>query len=235
MELEHSLSGGDVVHHRLAQLQVGFNNAYLHHENTDYTDPGAPYSYSFANGVPNQITYRIVPRTIKVNVDYDFGVFAQDRWTIGRWTLAGGIRYDAFANSYPEQSIAPTVLAPALNIRFDEVDNLKWKDITPKMGATYDLFGNGRTALKVTLNKYSKAWERPGPAVSPTCRTCRIHQPVEHPDDPSLDRQWSEWRNRQRLFRSATSRTTTRTASAERCSMPGPLAISTRPRPTIPI
>jgi hypothetical protein len=150
------------IHYRAAMsyitgshsFKVGFNNAYLHHENTDYTDPGAPYSYSFANGVPNQITYRIVPRTIKVNVDYDFGVFAQDRWTIGRWTLAGGIRYDAFANSYPEQAIAPTVLAPALNIRFDAVDNLKWKDITPKMGATYDLFGNGRTALKVTLNKY---------------------------------------------------------------------------------
>jgi hypothetical protein len=135
-------------------FKVGFNNAYLHHENTTYTDPGAPYSYNFANGIPNQITYRIAPRTIAVNVDYDFGVFAQDRWTIGRWTLQGGVRYDAFKNSYPEQSLAPTVLAPTLNIRFDKIDNLNWKDITPKMGATYDLFGTGRTALKVTLNKY---------------------------------------------------------------------------------
>ena len=52
------------------------------------------------------------------------------------------------------QSIAPTVLAPNLNVRFDEIDNLSWKDIKPKMGATYDLFGNGKTALKFTLNKY---------------------------------------------------------------------------------
>jgi hypothetical protein len=135
-------------------IKVGFNNAYLYHENTTYTDPSAPYSYTFANGVPTQLTYRIAPRTVKVNVDYDFGLFAQDRWTIGRWTLQGGIRYDAFANSFPAQSIEPTVLAPNLNVNFDRIENLNWKDITPKMGATYDLFGNGRTALKVTLNKY---------------------------------------------------------------------------------
>jgi hypothetical protein len=135
-------------------FKVGFNNAYLHHENTTYTDPSAPYSYTFANGIPTQITYRVAPRTIAVNVNYDFGLFAQDRWTVGRWTLAGGIRYDAFKNSYPEQSLTPTALAPNANIRFDEIDNLNWKDITPKLGATYDLFGNGKTALKVTLNKY---------------------------------------------------------------------------------
>jgi hypothetical protein len=150
------------IHYRFAasyitgshNFKVGFNNAYLHHENTTYTDPTTPFSYNFANGVPNQITYRITPRTIAVNVDYDLGFFAQDRWTIGRWTLSGGVRYDAFANSYPPQAIAPTTLAPNLNVRFDKIENLKWKDITPKMGATYDLFGNGRTALKVTLNKY---------------------------------------------------------------------------------
>jgi hypothetical protein len=150
------------IHYRFAasyitgshNFKVGFNNAYLHHENTDYTDPGAPFSYNFANGIPNQITYRVTPRTIAVNVDYDLGFFAQDRWTIGRWTLQGGIRYDAFANSYPPQALAPTILAPNLNVRFDKIENLKWKDVTPKMGATYDLFGNGRTALKFTLNKY---------------------------------------------------------------------------------
>ena len=135
-------------------FKVGFNNAFLHHENTTYTDPSAPYSYTFANGTPTLITYRVTPRTVKVNVDYDFGLFAQDRWTVGRWTLSGGVRYDAFKNSYPEQSISPTVLAPSASASFPKIDNLSWKDITPKMGATYDLFGNGRTALKVTLNKY---------------------------------------------------------------------------------
>jgi carboxypeptidase family protein len=150
------------IHYRAAvsyitgshNFKVGFNNAYLHHENTTYTDPSAPFMYSFANGVPNQLTYRITPRTIAVDVPYDFGVFAQDRWTVGRWSLAGGIRYDAFKNRYPEGGLAGTFFGRNLNVQFPEQDNLSWKDITPKLGATYDLFGNGKTALKVTLNKY---------------------------------------------------------------------------------
>ena len=135
-------------------FKVGFNNAYGHHENTSYTDPTTPYTYVFANGVPTQLVYRIAPRTVAVNVDRDLGVFAQDKWTVGRWTLSGGVRYDHFKNSYPPQAIAPTALAPSLNVRFDTIQNYSLHDITPKLGATYDLFGTGKTALKVTFNKY---------------------------------------------------------------------------------
>lgn len=150
------------IHYRAAvsyitgshNFKVGFNNAYGYHQNTIYTDPARPYSYTFANGVPSGITYRIVPRTVKVTVNRDLGLFAQDRWTIGRWTLQGGIRYDNFKNSFPETAIAGTFFGRNLNVVFPKTDNLHWHDITPKMGATYDVFGNGRTALKVTLNKY---------------------------------------------------------------------------------
>jgi hypothetical protein len=150
------------IHYRAAvsyitgshNFKVGFNNAYGHHENTSYTDPTTPYFYNFANGVPTQLTYRIAPRTVAVNVDRDLGLFAQDKWTVGRWTLSGGIRYDTFKNSFPPQAIAPTALAPNLNVQFDTIENYRLHDIAPKMGATYDLFGNGKTALKVTLNKY---------------------------------------------------------------------------------
>jgi hypothetical protein len=134
-------------------FKVGFNNAYLHHENTTYTNPATEYYFNFANGAPSQVVYRI-PRTVAVDVDYDMGLFAQDRWTVGRWTLAGGVRFDAYKNHFPESSISPTFLAPNLNVSFPKIDNISWKDVTPKLGATYDLFGNGKTAVKVTLNKY---------------------------------------------------------------------------------
>jgi hypothetical protein len=39
-------------------------------------------------------------------------------------------------------------------VTIPRTDQLAWKDLTPKMGAAYDLFGDSRTALKVTLNKY---------------------------------------------------------------------------------
>jgi len=135
-------------------LKVGFNNAFLHHENTTYSSPATPYSYGFTSMVPQSITYRIVPRTVEVNVNRDMGLFVQDKWTTGRWTLAGALRFDSFKNSFPAQSISGTFFGRNLNVSYPELDNLSWNDVTPRLGATYDVFGNGKTAVKVTLNKY---------------------------------------------------------------------------------
>ena len=133
-------------------IKVGFNNAWGHHENLTYAN--TPFSYGFNGLSPVSVTLRAVPFNQQVDVDADLGIFAQDRWTINRWTLAGGIRYDHFANSYPDQELGPGPFTPNRNIFYPKRDNIKWHDITPKMGATYDLFGNGRTALKASLNKY---------------------------------------------------------------------------------
>ena len=113
-------------------FKVGFNNAFLHHENTTYSSPATPYSYSFTSMVPTAITYRIVPRTVEVDVNRDLGLFVQDKWTTGRWTLSGAIRLDSFKNSFPEQAIVGTFFGRSLNIQYDEIDNLSWNDITPQ-------------------------------------------------------------------------------------------------------
>jgi hypothetical protein len=135
-------------------FKVGFNNAYGHHENTTYSSPAAPFSYNFTSLVPQAIVYRIVPRTVEVNVNRDMGLFIQDKLTTGRWTLSGALRYDSFKNSFPAQGISGTFFGRNLNVQYNELDNLSWNDLTPRLGATYDVFGNGRTALKASLNKY---------------------------------------------------------------------------------
>ena len=117
--------------------------------------PGAiPYAYRFNQGVPNLITLYGYPLETTYRTNSDSGIYVQDKWTTGRMTLSGGLRFDHFSNSSPESVAGPTLLLPTRNIVFPATDGVNFKDLTPKLGAVYDLSGDGRTALKVSLNKY---------------------------------------------------------------------------------
>ena len=53
----------------------------------------------------------------------------------------------------PAQEVAATRFLPARS--FPRVDNLpNWKDISPRVGAVWDVFGNSRTALKFNFARY---------------------------------------------------------------------------------
>ncbi len=133
-------------------FKVGFNRTHGFLEEYQYAMN--PVSYRFNFGVPNQITLMNRPYTAKSNMDNDFGLFAQDRWTMDRLTLNLALRFDAFQTSFPEQTVGSAPLVPTRNITFPETENLNWKDVTYRTGLVYDLGGNGKTAIKVALNKY---------------------------------------------------------------------------------
>jgi hypothetical protein len=114
----------------------------------------SPVSYRLRGGVPNRITERALG-SWRANVGADLGLYAQDRWTRNQLTLNYGLRYDYFTSSYPEQRIGPTTLAPSRNITFPAQPGLgALHDLSPRLGAAYDLFGDGKTAVKVSLNRY---------------------------------------------------------------------------------
>ena len=37
-------------------------------------------------------------------------------------------------------------------------EGVHWSDITPRIGVAYDVFGNGKTAVKFNLGKYMQAF-----------------------------------------------------------------------------
>ena len=115
---------------------------------------GADYEALLLNGMPDSVRYLAFPYTSHQDV-LKLGAFAQDQWTIDRLTVNLGVRYDSIDTSYPDYDLAATGILPARS--FPGADVLSWKDFSPRMGLAYDVFGDGRTALKASLSRYVQA------------------------------------------------------------------------------
>jgi hypothetical protein len=79
--------------------------------------------------------------------------YAQDQWTLNRLTLQGAVRFDHPWSWFPEQVEPAGRFFPGAT--FPRTDGVTgYNDITPRMGAAYDVFGNGKTAIKLNAGKY---------------------------------------------------------------------------------
>ena len=105
------------------------------------------------NGQPFQVSVRTTPYTTHERLVADLGVYGQDTWTLKRLTVNAGVRWDYLNNKVGAQDAqGGTWIGPR---HFDELTDVpNFKDLSPRLGLAYDLFGNGKTALKATLSRY---------------------------------------------------------------------------------
>jgi hypothetical protein len=104
-------------------------------------------------GNPFSVTVRTTPYTTHERLVADLGVYAQDTWTLKRATINAGLRWDYLNNRVdPQDAPGGTWVGPRHFDALNDVPN--YKDLSPRIGVSYDLFGNGRTALKATLSRY---------------------------------------------------------------------------------
>jgi len=133
-------------------VKVGYQGTLLTDERAWQTN-NQNLTYRFNNGVPNQLTESISPWVNSSRAAWH-AIFLQEQWTRRRLTLQGAVRFDRASSWFPPQQEGPSRFLPTA-ISFPETNGVdSYKDITPRMGVAYDLFGNGKTALKFNLGKY---------------------------------------------------------------------------------
>ncbi len=108
---------------------------------------------SMACPTPTQVSVRNTSLVRFDNVNAIFGTFAQDKWTMNRLTLTYGGRFDYLNASVPDQTNPAGRFVPAR--QSTAISCLPcWADWAIRLGGAYDLFGNGRTAVKASIGKF---------------------------------------------------------------------------------
>ncbi len=110
--------------------------------------------YILRNGVPVSLKQGAYPHSQLSKLKLMLGLYVQDQWSVGNLTLNLGLRYDQLNASNPAQTRPGGRFLG--QVSFAEVTNVpNWKDVSPRIGGVWDVFGNGRTAVKASYGRYN--------------------------------------------------------------------------------
>jgi hypothetical protein len=104
------------------------------------------------DGVAFQAQLANTPNTTDHRIN-SWGVFAQDRWAVGQLTLNLGVRLDGAGSTLPPQSSAAGSWVGERSFPKTQVFDFPL-NVAPRLGASYDLFGTGRTAVKAYFGRF---------------------------------------------------------------------------------
>jgi hypothetical protein len=110
--------------------------------------------FTTTNGLPSFVTIQAPLAGWRDNLNYNLGIFLQDRWTMRRLTVTGGVRLDFLNESTSAFTAQPHRWLPSRNFSFAAVEDVpNWKDVNPRVSFAYDLFGDGKTAVKGSASR----------------------------------------------------------------------------------
>lgn len=106
-------------------------------------------------GQPIRLYYYAQPYFQQERMNTELGLYVQDSWTVGNLTLTGGIRTDYVTMGFPAAELGAGPFVPARSV--PELRGVpRWTDVNPRGGLSYDLTGDGRTALKVSIGRFNE-------------------------------------------------------------------------------
>ncbi len=86
-----------------------------------------------------------------------YSAFIQDTFTIGKLAINLGVRYDHEASLVKDinQPASPWLPQYMVAMKVDKVDpGVTWSTISPRLSFVYDIFGNGKDVIKLSVSRY---------------------------------------------------------------------------------
>src|SRR5580765_6245178 len=125
-------------------VKVGFQDAWGPYKR--WNTANADLYQVYNAGAPTSVTVLNTPLQTGEYLDANLGVYAQDSWRVNKVTINLGLRYD-----YVKQHV---IGEPAQTGRFEnsvaygDIYMPNWTSWSPRLAIVYDVFGNGKTALR---------------------------------------------------------------------------------------
>jgi Carboxypeptidase regulatory-like domain/TonB-dependent Receptor Plug Domain len=155
------------------EFKAGFDNGYTPEDVDTIRVDDVSLAFTSAGGTPRAATAQIFNTPLhQRRAVMSTALYAQDSYTLKRLTLVGGIRWERIEGYLPDQETPASRFFPeglvfrgvsiggvtqdfTVQKRFEAVhNNPHWKDWGPRVAATYDVMGTGRTVAKFSLGKY---------------------------------------------------------------------------------
>jgi hypothetical protein len=120
-----------------------------------YNNANADLYQTYQNGLPLQVTVLNTPLRVQEDMDANVGIYVQDSWRLDKLTINYGVRYDYLKQTIVGQDaqIGRFANSPA----YDDITLPTWSTFSPRTSAVYDIFGNGKTAVRFGFNKFVTA------------------------------------------------------------------------------
>jgi hypothetical protein len=103
---------------------------------------------------PVSVVIRNTPLLSGEELNTDMGFYIQDTWSMRRLTLSAGVRYELLNSSVSAFTAPAGRFVPERNA-LEQRDLPDWDDWAPRFQAVYDVFGNAKTAIKYSINRYN--------------------------------------------------------------------------------
>ncbi len=143
-------------------IRVGIQDAWGKNDRVSSLNADLIQNYSLVGGVltGTSVTVYNTPVAIRMHVAADMGLYATDTWKYKRMAITGGLRWEYDKGIIDASTVAAGRFFAARSFSQIDCTTVKglgcWKTFSPRIGVVYDLFGNGKTAIRGSFGQYNR-------------------------------------------------------------------------------